>query len=82
MGRQTGVATSYEDLPAYLTVKELQIYLRISRNQAYALARRPDFPKVLDGSKKIFPKAQVAEWVEANNYFGRTPSKTSDRRRL
>lgn len=54
----------YEDLPDYLNIKELQAYLRCGQNKAYAYANRPDFPKFRDGSKKIFPKAQVREWME------------------
>lgn len=56
----------YEDLPDYLNIKELQAYLRCGQNKAYALANRPDFPKFCDGSKKIFPKAAVKEWMERN----------------
>jgi len=54
----------YDDLPDYLNIKELQTYLRCGQNKAYALANRPDFPKFRDGSKKIFPKAKVREWME------------------
>jgi len=54
----------YDDLPDYLTIKELQAYMRCGQNKAYAFANRPDFPKLRDGSKKIFPKAQVREWME------------------
>ena len=54
----------YEDLPDYLTIKELQAYMRCGQNKAYAYANRSDFPKLRDGSKKIFPKAQVREWMD------------------
>ena len=35
------VGVHYDDLPDYLTVRELQIYLRIGQNKAYALANTP-----------------------------------------
>ena len=54
----------YDDLPDYLTVKELREYLRIGHNKAYQLASRPDFPSLRFGSKKLFPKGQVKEWAE------------------
>lgn len=57
-------ALRYEDLPDYLTIKELQVYLRCGQNKAYAYANRPDFPKFTDGSKKIFPKTKVREWMD------------------
>lgn len=60
------VVLHYEELPDYLNIKELQAYLRCGQNKAYALANRPDFPKFCDGSKKIFPKAAVKEWIERN----------------
>ena len=54
----------YDQLPDYLTVKELKQYLRIGNNKAYELANRPDFPSLRFGCKKVFPKEQVREWAE------------------
>ncbi|MCM1567014.1 MAG: helix-turn-helix domain-containing protein [Dehalobacter sp.] len=53
-----------EDLPDYLTVNELAQYLRIGMNKAYELARRPEFPSVMFGNKKIFSKDKVKEWMD------------------
>lgn len=53
----------YDDFPDFLTIEELKQYLRIGTNKAYELARRQSFPKVMFGNKKIFPKAQVREWM-------------------
>lgn len=53
----------YDDFPDFLNVKELSQYLRIGMNKAYELSRRQNFPKVMFGNKKIFPKAQVRDWM-------------------
>lgn len=65
----------YEDLPDFLTVKELRQYLRIGYNKAYELANRKDFPTLRFGNKKIFPKAQVREWLERETERGKLPKK-------
>ena len=57
-------ATRYEDLPDYLTVKELQTYLRIGLNKAYELANSPGFPVFEVGNGKRFSKKLVREWME------------------
>lgn len=56
--------TTYEELPDYLTIKELQIYLRIGQNKAYALANTPGFPVFEVGNQKRFSKKMVREWLE------------------
>ncbi|MCO5387842.1 MAG: helix-turn-helix domain-containing protein [Desulfosporosinus sp.] len=57
-------ATTYEDLPDYLTIKELQAYLRVGQNKAYALANTPGFPVFEVGNQKRFSKKLVSEWLE------------------
>lgn len=61
---ETKIGLRYEDLPDYLNMRELQQYLRCGQNKAYNLANRRDFPHFRDGSKKIFPKQLVKEWIE------------------
>lgn len=58
------VGVHYDELPDYLTVKELQIYLRIGQNKAYALANTPGFPVFEVGNGKRFSKKLVREWLE------------------
>jgi len=58
------VGVHYDDLPDYLTVRELQIYLRIGQNKAYALANTPGFPVFEVGNGKRFSKKLVREWLE------------------
>lgn len=65
----------YDELPDFLTVKELRQYLRIGHNKAYELANRPDFPKIPFGNKKVFPKKAVKEWMEHQSEKGRLPKK-------
>lgn len=65
----------FEDLPDFLTIKELRIYLRIGANRAYALANRKGFPSHQFGNRKVFPKGQVKAWVERNAEQGALPKK-------
>jgi excisionase family DNA binding protein len=60
----SGQSLCYEDLPDFLTTKELKTYLRIGYNKAYALANTPGFPHIRIGKRKYFPKAEVREWAE------------------
>jgi predicted DNA-binding transcriptional regulator AlpA len=65
----------YEELPDFLTIKELQQWLRIGQKKAYALANTPGFPHLKFGVKKIFPKAEVREWLAREAKFGRLSKK-------
>lgn len=47
----------------YSTIKELSKCLNISYTKASILANDPDFPKIVFGNKKVFPKALVLEWM-------------------
>ena len=63
-GHLPEVGVHYDELPDYLTVRELQIYLRIGQNKAYALANTPGFPVFEVGNGKRFSKKLVREWLE------------------
>jgi hypothetical protein len=66
----------FEELPDYLTIDELRQYLRIGTNKAYALANTPGFPCLhCYGAKKIFPKAEVREWLTREAKQGRLSRK-------
>lgn len=54
----------YEDLPDYLTIKELKQYLRCGETRVYELANTKGFPSLRHGSKFIFPKDRVKAWVD------------------
>lgn len=63
----------YEDLPDYLTIKELKQYLQIGTNKTYELANTPGFPHLKFGNKKIFPKDKVKEWLDRKVEQGMLP---------
>ncbi len=66
----------FDELPDYLTVDELRTWLRIGTKKAYSLANTPGFPCLhCYGSKKIFPKAEVKEWLTREAKQGRLSSK-------
>ena len=47
-----------------LSVKELSEYLQTSYAKASGLAKDPNFPKIIFGERKVFPKAQVMAWMD------------------
>ncbi|MBO8169314.1 MAG: excisionase family DNA-binding protein [Thermoanaerobacteraceae bacterium] len=51
----------YEDLPDFLTVKELKEYLRVGWNKAYQIAN--EIPHYRSGNRRLFPKEKVKEWA-------------------
>lgn len=51
-----------------LTVKELSQTLGIGINQAYALVRQDNFPKIMVGSKYLIPKNEFEKWIEDNTH--------------
>lgn len=59
----------------FITIDELQPYLRIGRSKAYELANTKGFPTFYVGSKMIFSKRQVREWVEQQVDKKRNPQK-------
>ncbi len=65
----------FDELPDYLTIDELRQYLRIGAKKAYALANTPGFPHLNFGNKKIFPKAEVKEWLDREAKQGRLSRK-------
>ena len=56
--------TSYDELPAVLTAKELSAVLRISRSGAYALMAKENFPAVNIGKRRVVPKSLFISWLE------------------
>lgn len=69
------VSTRFEDLPDYLTIQELRGWLRLGTNKAYELANRPGFPVLRFGTKMIFPKEQVRDWVHREVERGKLPKR-------
>lgn len=50
----------------YLTVKEVQDTLRISKNTANKLVNKQDFPKVKIGNAIRIPQSKFIEYMTAN----------------
>ena len=47
-----------------LTVKQLQQHLKLSKQGAYNLVNRPDFPTVRVGRKILIPVGKLKEWID------------------
>lgn len=59
-----------DDLPITFGTSELAKILGISRNKAYELVNRPDFPKYKMGRKIIISKKHFLKWMD--NQFSDT----------
>lgn len=55
---------SMDDLPITFGPAELSTILGISRNKAYELANRTDFPKYRVGKKIIISKKHFIAWMD------------------
>jgi excisionase family DNA binding protein len=52
------------DEPALLKIAEAADLLRVSRSQAYTLARRAEIPTVRVGSALRVPRERLQEWID------------------
>lgn len=52
----------------FLTVKELQDYLRIGKNKTYALVNQNDFPKIRLGGTYIIPTEELKRYLHRYIY--------------
>lgn len=57
---------SIDELPSVLGVKELHLFLGISRAGAYQLLHRADFPTLHIASRLLVPKDKLLEWIKQN----------------
>jgi len=57
-----------EDIPEMLTAKELEALLKIDQKTIYGYVQRGLIPYVRIQSNVRFPKKQIAEWIEQQNY--------------
>ncbi len=53
-----------DDLPITFGPSEVSNILGISRNKAYALVNRPDFPKYRIGRRIVISKKHFVEWMD------------------
>ena len=58
------VYKSYDELPLFLSAKNVAELLGISISSAYELMQEKSFPVLKIGSRKVVPKEKFREWVE------------------
>ena len=65
------IIKSKDELPMFLSIKELAALLGISRSSAYELAAEEGFPKLkLVPGRVIIPRDKLFEWLdEQTNYM-------------
>ena len=55
----------FEELPAIMTVKDVQKLLGIHSNNVYELVRRPGFPAVRVSERRIIiPRDRFLKWLD------------------
>ena len=57
---------NYDDLPLFLSAKNVAELLGISISSAYELMQEKGFPVLKIGSRKVVPKEKFREWVEVS----------------
>ena len=58
------VYKSYDELPLFLSAKNVAELLGISISSAYELMQEKSFPVLRIGHRKVIPKEQFRTWVE------------------
>ena len=58
------VYKSYDELPLFLSAKNVAELLGISISSTYELMNECDFPVLQIGSRKVVSKEKFREWVE------------------
>lgn len=62
---------SYDELPLFLSAKNVAELLGVSISSAYELMQEPGFPVLKIGSRKVVPKEEFRDWVESFTGGGR-----------
>ena len=62
---------SYDELPLFLSAKNVAELLGVSISSAYELMQEPGFPVLKIGSRKVVPKDKFRDWVESFTGGGR-----------
>ena len=57
--------TRFEDLPDYLSVEEIRVYLGLGRSTIYDLLRRGELPAVRFGRVIRIPRHSLAQYAAA-----------------
>lgn len=51
----------------YLTVKELCLWIRLSRSKVYALVTSNVVPHIKVGGKILFDRQKIKEWIDTQS---------------
>ena len=51
----------------YMDIAELQQYMKIGRNKAYTLVKKPDFPSIRVGSKILIDKKKLDKYLDSHS---------------
>jgi excisionase family DNA binding protein len=51
----------------YLTVKELCLWIRLSRSKVYALVTANVVPHIKVGGKILFDRQKIKEWIDTQS---------------
>jgi excisionase family DNA binding protein len=54
----------YEDLKDVLTVKDITVFLGISRSKTYEVVHSGEFYTVQVGTRILIPKKSIQKWLE------------------
>ena len=57
---------SYDELPLFLSAKNVAELLGVSISSAYELMQEPGFPVLKIGSRKVVPIEKFRTWVETS----------------
>ena len=64
------IIKSKDELPMFLSIKELAALLGISRSSAYELAAEEGFPKLkLVPGRVIIPRDRLLEWLDEHTSY-------------
>ena len=64
------IIKSKDELPMFLSIKELAALLGISRSSAYELAAEEGFPKLkLVPGRLIIPRDRLLEWLDEHTSY-------------
>ncbi|MFD2443758.1 helix-turn-helix domain-containing protein [Bacillus sp. CGMCC 1.16607] len=57
----------YDDLKDVLTVKDITMFLGISRTKAYELVHSGEFYTVKVGTRILIPKKSIQKWLDGDD---------------
>lgn len=56
--------THIDELPLFLNVSDVAEIMNISKNKAYELFHKKDFPSIILGRRMLIPKLAFIKWME------------------